>query len=173
MLQQSPRGRKRLRTAMLQTGIMATILLAGIVYLQSCKQQDSTLKTPAATPIALDTAKVNAAKIASQSQADTSGVYAFADKMPEPSYSINDYLVKNLRYPAADRNKGIGGRVIVRFTVDESGHIVNPNVLRGVDPDLDAEALRVIAAMPPWTPGEQNGKKVAVYFTQPISFAAN
>jgi len=60
--------------------------------------------------------------------------------------------------------------VIVRFTVNENGDIITPVILRSVDPDLDAEALRIVSSMPKWTPGEKDGKKVAVYFTLPIEF---
>ncbi|NCX96219.1 MAG: energy transducer TonB [Chitinophagia bacterium] len=66
--------------------------------------------------------------------------------------------------------KGIQGRVIVNFVVNEDGFISDVKVLRGIGGGCDEEALRVIKAMPTWTPGEQDGKKVKTYFTQPISF---
>lgn len=65
---------------------------------------------------------------------------------------------------------GIQGRVFVRFTVDKNGTIHDPKVIRGVDPSLDREALRVIKAMPRWIPGKNNGRAVAVYLTLPVTF---
>lgn len=65
---------------------------------------------------------------------------------------------------------GSQGKVIVQFVVDRDGTISNPKVVRGVDPYLDKEAIRVISSMPKWTPGMQNGKKVRVKYTIPVSF---
>ncbi len=65
------------------------------------------------------------------------------------------------------------GRVIIRFVVDKEGNVVNPKVVRSVDPYLDKEALRIINQMPKWKPGElEDGTKVAVYFTVPVMFRA-
>ena len=92
------------------------------------------------------------------------------DKMPEPPFDVSQYLAKNIKYPEAARKKKIEGRVTVRFTVDKDGNIVNANILRSPDEMLAKEALSVVSQMPKWQPGEQNGKKVAVYFTLPIVF---
>ena len=64
----------------------------------------------------------------------------------------------------------INSDIIVQFVVDRDGTISNPEVVRGVDPYLDKEAIRVISSMPKWTPGVQNGKKVRVKYTVPVSF---
>ena len=62
--------------------------------------------------------------------------------------------------------------MIVQFVVDKDGSISNPEVVRGVDPYLDKEAIRVISSMPKWRPGVQNGKKVRVKFTVPVVIQA-
>ena len=62
------------------------------------------------------------------------------------------------------------GRAIVQFIVDKEGNIVQPKVVRGVDPYLDKEAVRVVKSMPKWIPGKQNGKAVRVKFTVPVMF---
>lgn len=62
------------------------------------------------------------------------------------------------------------GRVIVRFTVDKDGNVTSPEVVEGVSPELDAEALRVVKSMPKWNPGIVDGKPADVKFTLPISF---
>ena len=80
------------------------------------------------------------------------------------------YLSSNIKYPTISQETGSQGKVIVQFVVDRDGTISNPEVVRGVDPYLDKEAIRVISSMPKWTPGMQNGKKVRVKFTVPVSF---
>ena len=66
--------------------------------------------------------------------------------------------------------KGIQGKVFVSFVIDKKGSVLNAKIERGVDPLLDAEALRVVNSMPKWIPGKEKGKDVAVQFTLPISF---
>lgn len=81
------------------------------------------------------------------------------------------FLSKNILYPAAAQQAGIQGRVICQFIVTKNGSIDKVNVIRSVDKNLDAEAIRVVKAMPNWTPGTQRGKKVNVQYTLPINFA--
>lgn len=92
------------------------------------------------------------------------------EQMPEFNGNIGDYLNSKLRYPESAVDAGRQGRVVVRFVVNEDGHITNSEVIKSVAADLDAEALRVVNAMPKWKPGKQNGRAVKVYFTLPISF---
>ena len=95
------------------------------------------------------------------------------EQMPEfpgGATALLDYLSKNVSYPKQAFDAGIEGRVIVTFVVGKDGTIRNAKVVKSVDPALDNEALRVINAMPKWTPGRQSGKEVAVKYTVPISF---
>ena len=62
------------------------------------------------------------------------------------------------------------GRVVVGFVVERDGSITDVNILRGVDPSLDREAMRVVKSMPKWTPGKQNGSAVRVKYQVPVSF---
>ena len=80
------------------------------------------------------------------------------------------YLSKNLRYPPRAEEMGIKGRVTCQFVVECDGSISDVKVVRGVDPDLDREAVRVLKAMPKWVPGKQEGKSVRVRYTCPINF---
>ena len=82
-----------------------------------------------------------------------------APMYPGGSSAYQAYIKQNLHYPEAARNKGVSGMVLVSFTVDEQGRILNPEVARGVE-GLNAEALRLTAAMPWWTPGRKNGRPV-------------
>jgi protein TonB len=75
-----------------------------------------------------------------------------------------------MQYPDAAKKAGIKGRVIVTFVVRSDGRITDARVIRGVDPSLDAEALRLINSMPKWTPGVQDGKAVNVRYNVPFSF---
>lgn len=94
-------------------------------------------------------------------------------KFPGGMAALNEYLRKNIKYPAICRENNIQGRVIIRFTVNRDGSIEDPVVMQSVHPYMDQEALRVISAMPKWTPGEQQGKTVRVNFTVPVNFRLN
>lgn len=84
--------------------------------------------------------------------------------------AIREYLAENVRYPESAQNKGIQGRVYVSFVVDVNGNVKDCVVARGVDKDLDIEAMRVVASLPEWKPGEHKGQKVCVAYTIPINF---
>lgn len=100
----------------------------------------------------------------------TPQVFSFVEQMPKPSVDIIDYLSKNIKYPQEAQKKGIEGRVFVRFVVNEDGSLSDFTVLRGIGGGCDEEAVRVLKSMPPWIPGKQNGKKIKVYYSQPITF---
>ena len=75
-----------------------------------------------------------------------------------------------MRYPESAREAGMQGRVTVQFVVDKDGSIKNPRVLRSVDKELDAEAVRLVQAMPKWKPAMDKGQAVAVKYTMPVVF---
>ena len=79
-------------------------------------------------------------------------------------------IAKSIKYPVIAQENGIQGRVVCTFVVNKDGSVVDAEVLRGVDPSLDKEALRVIGTMPKWKPGKQRGKPVRVKYTVPITF---
>ncbi len=83
---------------------------------------------------------------------------------------FRQWIHSNLRYPEIAAENGISGRVFVQFAVNSNGELVDAKVVRGVDPALDAEALRVVKSSPKWSPGKQRGKPVKVQFTFPIVF---
>ena len=80
------------------------------------------------------------------------------------------FLSRNIKYPKEAQDKGIQGRVVLQFVVNKDGSICDSKVVKAVDPQLDAEALRVINAMPNWTPGKQKGEPVRTRFTLPVIF---
>ena len=83
------------------------------------------------------------------------------------------YIQKNVKYPPIAKEYNITGKVYVRFIVDKSGSVTNVEVVRGVDKNLDAEAVRVVKSLPKYKPGKQRGKPVRVMFTVPINFTLN
>ena len=91
-------------------------------------------------------------------------------EFPGGTAALMKYLSGNIKYPTISQETGSQGKVIVQFVVDKDGTITNPEVVRGVDPYLDKEAVRVISSMPKWKPGVQNGKKVRVKYTVPVMF---
>lgn len=87
--------------------------------------------------------------------------------------SMMNFIRKNMRYPASARRMGVEGTVYVSFVVSKDGSISEVQVVRGISPDCDKEAVRVVSMMPPWKPGRQNGKPVFVRFVLPIKFKLN
>lgn len=81
------------------------------------------------------------------------------------------YLAANIKYPASAVKAKKQGRVIVAFVIQKDGSVTNARIVRSVDPELDAEALRIVKAMPNWTPGTQDGKPVDVNYTIPVVFS--
>ena len=84
--------------------------------------------------------------------------------------ALMKYIQQNIRYPKEAQEQGKQGRVVVQFVVEKDGSITDAKIAKSVDPQLDAEALRVVNAMPNWTPGKQRGKEVRTYFTIPVTF---
>jgi len=100
-------------------------------------------------------------------------IFQVVEEMPEFQGGMGEamkFLAKNIKYPVAAQQAKIEGRVIVQFVVERDGSISDVHTLRGVNPDLDAEAIRVVSLMPKWKPGKQRGKAVAVKYTMPIMF---
>ena len=91
-------------------------------------------------------------------------------QFPGGPSKLFEFLAQNVNYPTEAEKANIQGRVIATFVVEKDGSISNAKVVKSIDPSLDAEALRVINAMPNWLPGKQNGKEVRVKYTVPISF---
>ena len=103
-------------------------------------------------------------------------VYDVVEQMPSfpgGMKAMMEYLDKNIKYPVSAQKNLIEGRVILQFIVDEKGNLSDVKVARSVEPSLDAEAVRVVKAMPRWNPGTQQGKAVKVRYTLPVTFRLN
>ena len=107
---------------------------------------------------------------------NTGKTFDVVEEMPQfpggPS-ALFEFLSKNIQYPKDAEKAKLQGRVIVTFVVKKDGSITDAKVVKSVAPSLDAEALRVINAMPNWTPGKQGGQPVNVKYTVPLTFRLN
>ena len=144
------------------------------VAIVEAKATESAAPQPAAVPMPpavqpQDTVKAKKSAPAS-SEAPLFEVVENMPEFPGGLAACMKWLGENMRYPEEAKAKGTEGRVTVRFIVDTEGKICQPEVLRGVDPLLDAEAIRVVSSMPAWQPGTQRGQKVRVRFTLPVLF---
>lgn len=134
-----------------------------------------------------ETAEMKAAEAAelAKAEAKASDVTAPADTTKNVVYDVTEtlpqfpggqgvmmkYLAANIKYPASAVKAKKQGRVIVAFVIQKDGSVTNARIVRSVDPELDAEALRIVKAMPNWTPGTQDGKPVNVRYTIPVVFS--
>ena len=103
-------------------------------------------------------------------------IYRVSEVMPEYPGGPNEmmrYIQENIKYPQSAIDNKIEGRVFVTFVVEKDGSITNAAVLRGIDKECDAEALRVVSSMPKWNPGQQKGEVVRTQFTIPIIYKFN
>lgn len=100
-------------------------------------------------------------------------VFDVVEQMPEypgGMQALFEFLSQNIKYPEDAQKQKVEGRVIVTFVVETDGSISNVEVAKHAFPSLDNEAVRVIQAMPNWTPGKQGGEVVRVKYTVPIVF---
>ena len=105
-----------------------------------------------------------------EAKEETLTVVDVMPQYPGGDRELFKFIAQSIKYPTDAQEAGVQGRVICSFVVDKKGNIVEPKIIRGIDPSLDAEALRVIGMMPRWTPGRQDGKAVRVLYTVPITF---
>lgn len=109
----------------------------------------------------------------SENAPNTDPVFNIVEEMPEfpgGEIALRKFIAESIEYPVIARENGIQGKVYVNFVVEKDGSVGRIKVVRGVDPSLDREALRVVHSLPKWIPGKQRGENVAVSYTVPINF---
>jgi len=107
-------------------------------------------------------------------QSGSGPVFTSVEQVPEFPGGIEafgKFLATNMKYPKAARDNNVQGRVIITFVVEKDGSLSNMKVVRGIGSGCDEEAVRVLSISPAWKPGIQNGKKVKVQYSVPISFS--
>ena len=112
-------------------------------------------------------------KVPQASKSENGDVFMIVEQMPEYPGGMSElmkYIARNIKYPADALREKKQGRVIVQFIVGTDGYTSDFKVMKSVSPSLDAEAIRVLANMPRWTPGMQRGETVPVKFTVPVTF---
>lgn len=136
--------------------LSAVVLLAGIVTMQSCEQ-----KKEAESVLA-----------EAKSEKTNDSVFTYVHKMPDPGYNVGAKLGEFIEYPEEAKQQQIEGRVPVKFVVGKDGKISDIRVVdEDIDPLLKDAAIKAVAQLPDWVPGEdEHGNKVAVYYTLPINF---
>lgn len=104
---------------------------------------------------------------------DREDTYDVVEQMPQfpgGESKLMYFLSRKIKYPVIAQENGIQGRVICQFVVTKTGRVVDPQVVRSLDPSCDKEAIRVLKLLPRWIPGKKNGENVNVRYTIPISF---
>lgn len=96
--------------------------------------------------------------------------YELQPEFPGGVKALMEYVEANIGYPQEVKERGIQGRVIVQFIVEEDGTLTGEQVIKPVDPQLDAEAIRIMRSMPKWKPGQFGGKPTRMRFTFPVTF---
>lgn len=143
------------------------LLVAGNISCSQDASQTEDAKEEVVAPISPEAKEAPADSTAKEE------VFMVAEQMPEFPGGMKEmlkFLQENVKYPENAMKNNVQGRVIVQFVIEKDGTPTEFKVLRSVDPDLDAEALRVMKAMPKWKPGMQKGQVVRVKFTVPVSF---
>jgi TonB family protein len=137
---------------------MLTIMAISCSGSQKAKTQKEISPSPAAPTV---------------KQEPPSEIFTIVEEMPQfpgGDSALMKFISNNIKYPSQAKVNNIQGRVILRFSVNYDGTVSNAEVLRGVDPSLDAEAIRVVNMFPKWQPGKQGGKPVNVWYSIPITF---
>jgi TonB family protein len=107
-------------------------------------------------------------------KSDSDDIFMIVEKMPTfqggDVQKFSDWVADNVQYPAIAKENGIQGKVYLGFVVEKDGTINHVQILRSVDASLDNEAVRVLKALTPWTPGEQRGELQRVRFSITVLF---
>ena len=94
-------------------------------------------------------------------------------QFPGGNPALYKFIAKNIRYPESAKENNIQGKVVIKFCVTSNGSIDQISVLKGLSPDVDAEAIRVVKTFPVFSPGKKEGVAVPVWYLVPITFKSN
>lgn len=148
--------------------LMALLLISGNAW-----SEKSTLRQKPSTEVDTDSEQIKIidaeVTITEENEQPMVGV----EQMPEypgGEAELEKYLSENVQQQSSAVESFYYSRVIIRFVISKTGQVINPEIMRGINPYCDQEAIRVISSMPKWIPGRQNGRDVPIYFTLPINF---
>jgi TonB family protein len=157
--------------------ILAIPVVSLLMLMFSCNDGSNARKDAAADGVPAAAQAETQAAVPEGATKSTSGeVFKVVEKMPAylgdtTGKSLGSWLSANFKYPKEAIEKGIQGKVLVEFVIDEEGNVTDPHVIKSVDPILDKAALEMVAGFPKWEPGMQNGVPVKVSMTLPLSFS--
>lgn len=156
--------------------VMTVFLIFAYPFLGIAQKMQVTTNGPES--IDISTNQRNVSNVQSKSNVVNENDFIFYGYERMPTFpggekGLYKFITLNLRYPIEDKEKGIEGKVLVRFIVRKTGEIENAEVVRSVSNLIDEEALRIVSLMPDFIPGEQGGQKVDIVLTLPILFKIN
>ena len=148
------------------------------MYLFACKSGDILTQTEMTPTMAETDAESKTVSESSNLNAEETILFAKVEEKPlfnekEAETAFREWVNSKIVYPPVAQEKGITGRVFVEFAIDKDGSVTDVKLLRGVDPLLDGETLRVISSSPNWTPGKHEGKPVKVLYQFQTIFRSN
>lgn len=161
--------------AMIFMSNVETIASNATLPLSSNEQENAQLNEISAA-MATENAQSAETTKSEKQQSSDDAVFTVVENMPKypgGDQALFKYLSENIKYPESAIKTQTQGRVITQFVVDKDGSITDVKIIRGIDPALDSEAMRVVKSMQNWTPGTQRGKIVRVKYTLPINFSLN
>jgi protein TonB len=167
---------KKRTSALASIKMLMVIPVLAIVFLAVSASKSESVPPPPPPPPPISTGLNDNIKIASDESGEESGTLPFVVVEEMPSFPGGDvallkYIGKNTIYPEIAKENNIQGKVIIRFCVTEKGSVSRISVLKGVDPELNDEAIRVVKTLPAFKPGRQGGKPVPVWYMVPITFS--
>lgn len=170
--QKSSAGRK-LRVLALVPAIGLALAVCNIPAVASTISATSEVKVSNTTTSDISANKVSENSVVSQTGSTDNKEVRTTEELPQypgGEMAMMRYLMDNVKYPAEAEAAREQGRVVVKFVIEADGSIGETEVVRSVSPSLDAEAVRVVKAMPRWTPGKSNGQAVACNYSIPVVF---
>jgi len=143
-------------------------MVAGMPAWEPGKQKGQPVNTQYTVPVQFRKPVIEAVNESAENHTFT--VVERMPQFPGGDVALLKHINSQIKYPVIAQEEGIHGRVVVSMVIDEKGDVADTEIVRGIHPSLDFEALRVVKTLPRWIPGEQRGKKVRVKYTLPIQF---
>jgi TonB family protein len=167
---------KKRTSALASMKMLIVIPVLATVFLAISASKSESMLPPPPPPPPQATGLNDNIKIEMNESVDDSGPSPFVvveemPKFPGGDLALLKYIGENTNYPEIAKENNIQGKVIIRFCVTEKGSISRISVLKGIDPELDDEAIRVVKTLPTFKPGRQGGKPVPVWYMVPITFS--
>ena len=162
----------RVKSLLVPVAFVAALTLTSFTVELGVNRSINSNETSPEAAIQKQPSKVKVSQPANKKD-DNTQAFRAVEQMPSfpgGTKGMMEFLSKNTKYPEEAIKKEIQGTVFVQFIVEKDGSITDVRIIRGVNPLLDKEAIRVTKSMPRWTPGKQKGKPVRVEFTMPVKF---